>query len=196
MCVHGPMGFHIAAAQEPTSTVVRDLLLGTVPQYKVAAHACNRCGHAEGVLVGGNLSSYASVTKTTYHLSPDQDIILFIEDLEESLHSIDRLFYSLLLQLDFKRVKGVILGTFTSIRYDLQFSSVEQMLIEHLKELDIPVCCGFPVGSDICLPLIEGAPCTLDVTEKETLLTFQMEGASKVCEIQAEQAHLMREKMI
>lgn len=196
MCVHGPMGFQIAAAQEPTSTVVRDLLFGTVPQYKVAAHACNRCGHAEGVLVGGNLSSYASVTKTTYHLSPDQDIILFIEDLEESLHSIDRLFYSLLLQPDFKRVKGVILGTFTSIRYDLQFSSVEQMLIEHLKELDIPVCCGFPVGSDICLPLIEGAPCTLDVTEKETLLTFQMEGASKVCEIQAEQVHLMREKMI
>lgn len=196
MSIHGPMGFQIAAAQEPTSTVVRDLLFGTLPQYKVATHANNRCGHAEGVLVGGNLSSFASVSKSRYQLSPDQDVILFVEEIEESLHAVDRLFYSLLLQEDFKRVKGVILGSFTSIRHDLQFSSVEQMLVEHLDELNIPVCCGFPVGSDTCLPLIEGAHCTLDVTEKESLLTFDIEGASKVCEIQQEQAHLIREKLV
>ncbi|MDY6322060.1 MAG: hypothetical protein SPL30_04015, partial [Succinivibrio sp.] len=62
------------------------------------------------------------------------------------LHNIDRLFYRLRLQLDFERVRGIILGSFNSIRFDLQSDSVEQMLTAHLAEYDIPVCCGFPVG--------------------------------------------------
>ena len=43
------------------------------------------------------------------------------------------------------RVKGIILGSFNSIKFDLQFGSVEQMLVAHLHDLEIPVCCGFPV---------------------------------------------------
>ena len=34
-------------------------------------------------------------------VSPQQDVILFIEEVEESLHAIDRLFYMLRLQFDF-----------------------------------------------------------------------------------------------
>ena len=59
--------------------------------------------------------------------------------------------------------------------YDLQYGSVEQMLIGHLYDMDIPVCCGFPVGSNSCLPLLEGAPCSLDVTPDDALLSFDVE---------------------
>lgn len=83
------------------------------------------------------------------------------------------------LQKNFRHVKGVILGEFTAIRYDLEFDSPEQMLIEHLKRLDIPVCCGFPIGNNSFLPLIEGANVQLDVNDKETTLTFEMEGNTK-----------------
>lgn len=183
MCVHGPMAFQIASSQEPATSITQNILFGTLPQYKIASNPYNRCGHAEGILIGGNLSSYAAITGTKYHHSAKQDIILFVEEVEESLHAIDRLFYTLRLQLDFERVKGIIFGSFNSIKYDLQFGSVEQMLIAHLHDLEIPVCCGFPVGSDSCLPLIEGAPCSLDVTAEHTMLTFNIDGEAKPCEI-------------
>ena len=184
MCIHGPMAFQIASGQEPASSLTRNILFGTVPQYKIPGNPYNRCGHAEGILVGGNLSSYSSIVGTKYHIPPKQDIILFIEEVEESLHSIDRLFYMLRLQLDFEKVKGIIFGTFNSIKYDLQYGSVEQMLIAHLHEYEIPVCCGFPVGSNSCIPMIEGAPCSLDVALDKAVLTYNIKGTSQPVEIE------------
>ncbi len=101
----------------------------------------------------------------------------------ESLHAIDRLFYTLRLHQDFERVKGIIFGGFNSIKYDLQFGSVEQMPVSHLHDLEVPVCCGFPVGSNSCLPLIEGATCSLDITTEQATLTFNIEGTSQLYEI-------------
>ena len=194
MCIHGPMAFQIASNQEPATSLTRDILFGTLPQYKVAGNPYNRIGHAEGILVGGNLSSYSTIAGTKYHLHPKQDIILFIEEVEESLHGIDRLFYMLTLQQDFERVKGIIFGTFSSIKFDLQYGSVEQMLIAHLHELDIPICCGFPVGSNSCIPLIEGASCSLDVTTGSATLTFNMKGSVEPYEIGMASQQMIREK--
>jgi muramoyltetrapeptide carboxypeptidase len=126
--------------------ITRDILFGTLPQYEVRHSPYDHCGRAEGILVGGNLSSYSAITGTSFQLPPKHDVILFIEETEEPLHNIDRLFYRLRLQLDFERVRGIILGSFNSIRFDLQSDSVEQILTAHLAEYDIPVCCGFPVG--------------------------------------------------
>ena len=192
MCMHGPMAFQIASRQEPATTITRNILFGTLPQYKIPANPYNRIGHAEGILVGGNLSSYCSVAGTKYHLPGKQDIILFIEEVEESLHDIDRLFYMLRLQHDFERVRGIIFGTFSSIKYDLQYGSVEQMLIAHLKEYEIPICCGFPVGSNSCIPLIEGAPCSLDVAGDHALLTYNMNGVVEPFDITIASTQLIK----
>ena len=120
MCLHGPMAFQIASHQEPATTITRNILFGTVPQYKIPSNPYNHVGHAEGILIGGNLSSYCSVAATKYHLPAKHDIILFVEEVEESLHDIDRLFYMLRLQPDFERIKAIIFGSFSSIKYDLQ----------------------------------------------------------------------------
>ena len=98
------------------------------------------------------------------------------------------------LQIDFERVKGIIFGTFSSIKYDLQYGSVEQMLIAHLYEYDIPICCGFPVGSNSCIPLIEGAPCSLDVTTDRAVLTFEMRGDLEPYRLDPEKPMLLREE--
>ena len=192
MCIHGPMAFQMASCQEPASSITRNILFGTVPQYKILGNPYNRIGHAEGILVGGNLSSYSSIAGTKYRLPSKQDIILFIEEVEEPLHNIDRLFYMLRLQLDFERVKGIIFGTFNSIKYDLQYGSVEQMLIAHLHDYDIPVCCGFPVGSNSCIPLIEGAPCSLDVTTEKSVLTYNIKGTRQPYDIEKEKQQLIK----
>lgn len=193
MSIHGPMAFQIAGGQEPATTITRNILLGTLPQYRIPGNPNNRSGHAEGILVGGNLSSYSAISGTRFRMPPKHDIILFIEEVEESLHSIDRLFYMLRLQMDFERVRGIIFGTFNSIRYDLQYGSVEQMLIAHLHEYDIPICCGFPVGSNSCIPLIEGAPCLLDVSTDRTVLTFEMRGELEPYQVDMDNPQLFRE---
>ena len=192
MSIHGPMAFQIAAQQEPATSILRNMLFGTFPQYKIPGNIHNKCGHAEGILVGGNLCSYASISGSKFQLDPEQDVILFIEEVEESLHSIDRLFYALRLQQDFERVKGIVFGAFSSVKYDLQYGSVEQMLVSHLHDMDIPVCCGFPVGSNSCLPLIEGAPCSLDVTTESALLSFDVEGDKRLYDIEKDHPQMMK----
>ena len=151
-------------------------------------------GHAEGILIGGNLSSYSTVAGTKIHLACKHDIILFIEEVEESLHDIDRLFYMLRLQYDFEKIKGIIFGTFSSIKYDLQYGSVEQMLIAHLHDCEIPICCGFPVGSNSCIPLIEGAPCSLDVSIDKVVLTYNIKGNMEPYEVNIDKSQIVREK--
>lgn len=191
MCIHGPMAFQIVSNQEPATSIMRNILFGTLPQYHVPTSIYNHCGHAEGILVGGNLSSYAAISGTKFKLPSDQDIILLIEEVEEPLHAIDRLFYMLRLQEDFTRVKGIIFGSFSSIKHDLQFGSAEQMLTAHLHDMDIPFCCGFPVGCNSCLPLIEGASCSLDVNADSAVLTFNIDGAVQPYDIEKSQI-LMR----
>lgn len=192
MSIHGPMAFQIAAQQEPATSILRNMLFGTLPQYKIPGNVHNKCGHAEGILVGGNLCSYAAISGTRFQLDPEQDVILFIEEVEDSLHAIDRLFYSLRLQPDFERVKGIVFGSFSSVKYDLQYGSVEQMLVSHLHDMEIPVCCGFPEGSNSCLPLIEGAPCSLDVTTESALLSFDIEGDKRLYDIEKDPPQMMK----
>ena len=192
MCIYVPMAIQIAAKQEPSISIARNILFGTLPKYEIPGNPYNRCGHAEGILVGGNLSSYSPIAGTDFHISSKRDIILFIEEVEEPLHAVDRLFYMLLLRLNFERVKGIIFGSFSSIRFDLQFGSVEQMLTAHLHNLDIPVCCGFPVGSNSCLPLVEGAPCTLDVEMDKSTLTFNIEGRQELYRITPPEEQLIK----
>ena len=196
MSIHGPMAFQIASSQEPATSITRNILFGTLPQYKIPANPYNRIGHAEGILIGGNLSSISAIAGSRFHLLSKQNVILFIEEVEESLHSIDRLFYSLSLKLNFENVKGIIFGTFNSIRYDLQYGSVEQMLIAHLHNYEIPVCCGFPVGSNSCFPLIEGALCSLDVRGDSATLTYNIKGSVEPYEVNIDTPQLLKEKQL
>lgn len=196
MSIHGPMAFQIASSQEPATSITRNILFGTLPQYKIPANPYNRVGHAEGILIGGNLSSISAIAGSRFHLLSKQNVILFIEEVEESLHSIDRLFYSLSLKLNFENVKGIIFGTFNSVRYDLQYGSVEQMLIAHLHNYEIPVCCGFPVGSNSCFPLIEGALCSLDVRGDSATLTYRIKGSVEPYEVDIDTPQLLKEKQL
>ncbi len=50
------------------------------------------------------------------------------------------------------------------------------MICSYVPE-GIPVLCGFPTGhDDVNLPLVMGAPVTLNVTENGASLTFGMQG--------------------
>ena len=191
--IYGPMAFQMAFSQGIDAEQLRNILFGVIPQYHLPSHSRNVCGHAEGVLIGGNLTSFNAVAGTGFYPVPEGDTILFFEEVEESLHNIDRMFYTLMLQKAFWNVKGVIFGMFMAVRYDLEFNSVEHMLVYHLRNLGIPVCCGLPTGSNVCLPLIEGAPCSLDVTPEGSTITFHIEGGRQnIVDLKENEQQLMK----
>ena len=179
MSIHGAMGCSLLThlGQDHTSTLMRDILLGTIPEYTVDPHPQNIPGTASGVLVGGNLCTFSPILGTWADATAGKDFILFIEEVEENMSHIDRLVNTLILNGVFDRCKGVILGEFTDCEANLGFESVEQMLCSYLDDYGIPVCCGFPAGHDaVNLPLVMGARVTLSVTDTGSRIHFHMGG--------------------
>ena len=178
MCIHGAMGcsFLKNAGQDISCTLMRDILLGSFPEYTVEAHPENIPGTAEGVLVGGNLSTFSPILGTWADATEGEGFILFIEEVEENMTHIDRMMNTLVLSGVFDRCNGVILGEFTDCEANLEYDSVEQMLCSYLSAYNIPVCCGFPAGHDKeNLPLVMGAPVTLTVTDSLSRITGRFE---------------------
>ena len=178
MSVHGTMSSFLAAGgTDATSTLMRDIIMGKVPRYKVPAHPQNIEGVASGMLVGGNICTFAPNLGTLADATLGANLILFIEEVEESMHNIDRQFNILAINGVLERCKGVILGEFTDCGTEFSYGSVEEMLCSYLRDYNIPVLCGFPGGhGEINLPLIMGAPVTIDVRKDGATLQFNIDG--------------------
>jgi muramoyltetrapeptide carboxypeptidase len=181
MSIHGTMcSFLAKGGTDDTSTLMCELLMGKVPRYELPAHPQNITGRAKGVLVGGNLCTFAPNLGSQADATAHPDIILFIEEVEESMHNIDRQFEILAMNGVLSRCRGVILGEFTDCNQEFTYDSVEAMLYEYLKKYNIPVLCGFPAGhGDINLPLVMGAPVMLDVRSDGATLQFDINGAQQ-----------------
>ena len=82
----------------------------------------------------------------------------------------------------FDRCKGVILGEFVSCGTEFtdengEVISIEAMLHDLLAEYNIPVLCGLLTGhDDVNLPLVMGAPVTIDVRSNGATLLFNIDG--------------------
>ena len=178
MSIHGTMSSFLAkGGTDETSTLVRDLLMGRVPRYELPAHPQNITGQASGVLVGGNLCTFTPNLGSQADATKGQNLILFVEEVEESMHNIDRQMRILQMNGVLDRCRGVILGEFTDCGTEFTYESVEAMLHEMLKEYHIPVLCGFPGGhGDVNLPLVMGSPVTIDVREDGATLLFDIDG--------------------
>jgi muramoyltetrapeptide carboxypeptidase len=183
MSIHGTMSSFISKTRgkDDNSTLLRDLLKGTVPTYKVPKHKFNQKGKAEGILVGGNMATFVPlVGASDIDVFSGDGIILFMEEVEESLHNIDRMFNTLELHGVMENVKGVILGEFVGSGMDQDYASTEEMLSKYLKKYNIPVMCGFPAGhDDVNVPIVMGAKVKLDVTDNGATLAFDMDGEKK-----------------
>ena len=183
MSVHGTMSSFLAkGGTDATSTLMRDLLLGSVPKSRVPAHPQNIKGSATGTLVGGNICPFAPTLGTQADATEGKDLILFVEEVEESMHNIDRQMRILEMNGVLDRCRGVVRGEFAGCGTEFkdedgQTKSVEAMLHELLAPYGIPVLCGFPAGhGDVNLPLVMGAPVTVDVREDGATLSFNIDG--------------------
>lgn len=167
MGIHGNMcsSFGGKKGADSASVAMCNLLLGKIPEYDLPHHECDRFGHGEGILVGGNMITFEVLMDTEYDVTSLDGTILFIEEVEETMHAIDRLFQMLKLRGRIPHFNGIILGEFTKCGKDLPYEDVEHMLMQYTAGLGIPVCNGFPSGhGKVNQPIIMGAKVSLDVS--------------------------------
>ncbi|MDP2414097.1 MAG: LD-carboxypeptidase [Daejeonella sp.] len=145
--IHGQMPLTIREGSEISLETLRKALFNEEIQYSYTNPANNRSGEAEGILIGGNLSLLVMMAGSV----SEQDFsgkILFLEDVGEYLYSIDRMMWNLKRAEKLKDLKGLIIGGFTELKdNDIPFGqTAEQVIMEHVKEFDYPVCFNFPAG--------------------------------------------------
>lgn len=119
-------------------------------------------GRAEGRLLGGNLAMLAATVGTRH--APDlSDAILLVEDVTEAPYRIDRMLTHLRRAGWLAALKGIAVGQFTDCA-DEGRTTAEDVLVERLTTLGVPVLGGLPIGhGDQHLAVGLGVPAVLDV---------------------------------
>jgi muramoyltetrapeptide carboxypeptidase len=169
MCNSFPSDWTKASPMQiETILSIRQTLSGDPVKYFSKAVAENRQGKVEGLLVGGNLSLIETAAGTISDLNTDGKI-LFLEDTQEQLYSLDRMFWNLKRTRKLDNLKGLILGGF-KLKPDLtgdEFGkSIYELIIEKVQEFKYPVCFDFPVGHQVNNYALKcGSPHILTVDE-------------------------------
>ncbi|NOR75749.1 MAG: LD-carboxypeptidase [Draconibacterium sp.] len=175
--IHGAMPpFFFEEKGEPNESLgsLMNLLIGKNCSYNFAINKHNKPGNITAELVGGNLSIIASLLGTKYELKAEGKI-LFIEEIDEYLYHIDRMMCQLKLAGKLDKLAGLVIGDFTEIKdNDSPFGqTVEEIIIDAVKDYSFPVCFGFPAGHNIKnLALTFGKKWNLNVSSKTSTLNL------------------------
>lgn len=136
------------AIQVATILSIRDALAGKTMKYPVEPHPSNKPGAATGALLGGNMKTLESLIGTTSDL-PTKGAILFLEDTNEYLYSIDRMFRHLKRSGKLHGLAALVIGGFKVKPDDPgeEFGrTFYEIVSEIIKDVPYPVCFNFPVG--------------------------------------------------
>ena len=180
--LHAPMLKHLV--EEPVgdecSKALHDILFGTAFDgngqfsYTCEANSLNRTGTAQGTLRGGNLAVSYGLRGTEYDIAPADGTVLFVEDVGEKPHAVERMIYNLRIGGVLERLSGLIFCRFTEYgEYRQLGKDLYGALADAVGDCKCPVCFGFPVGHvKRNLPVIEGARVELAVADNGVKLTF------------------------
>ncbi len=177
-CLHGLMPRQFGSPDKAESLEsVRQWLFGETPtQYDVPAHALNQFGRATGPLVGGNLTLLVNSLGTPTDLDCN-GTILFIEDIDETLFSLDRMMTQLRRAGRLSNLAGLVVGQFTDMRINTSLpfgKDAFEIIAEAVSGYDYPVLFNFPAGHvDYNLALPIGHTVTLSVTNLSGSIDFK-----------------------
>lgn len=104
-------------------------------------------GIVEGILLGGNMTVLTGLCGSPY-LPDFKDKILFIEEVDEDMERIDRMFCQLKNAGILGVVKGFIFGKCTNCKPSAGYGSVtlDQLFSDYIKPLKIPAYTGAVIG--------------------------------------------------
>ncbi len=156
---------------------IKKALEGEKARYESAPNSFSKEGLAEGTLVGGNLSILVHLVGTSSDIKT-KNKILFLEDVDEYLYSVDRMVLQLKRAGKLDKLAGLVIGGFTDMK-DTERpygKAVYEMIHEQVKEYEYPVCFGFPVSHEKeNYSLKVGATYELEVTKEKAVLTEKEE---------------------
>ena len=165
--LHAPMVINLGT---PTLFTLKSLVNAVTgyPEKNLLKGA--RCkvynpGSASGILKGGNLITLSALIDTDWEIDTAGSI-LFLEDVDEALHEVDRFLTQWMLAGKFKGIKALILGDFRR----LSSQKVYNILASQMA-LDFPVVhCPYigHVANKITLPI--GAEVKLNTGRKQLVI--------------------------
>mgnify|MGYP002619813705 CR=1 FL=1 len=136
--------------QDNTQEAIESLfytLEGKAIHYQFTPSSSGNDGEAEGILIGGNLSIIYSLLGTDDRLNFENKI-LFIEDLNEQLYALDRMWNSLNKAGVFDQLSGLLVGGITDMK-DTEPKSgltIENIIMDKFSFRNTPVAFNFPAG--------------------------------------------------
>lgn len=104
-------------------------------------------GVAEGILLGGNLTLLTGLCGSVY-LPEFKDTILFVEEVDEDMERVDRMFCQLKNAGILQAIKGFVFGKCTHCKPSGGYGSLtlDQILRDYIKPLGIPAYSGATIG--------------------------------------------------
>lgn len=151
--LHSTMPINMAKTdnpfQETNNQSFFNALAGRKISYSLENSSLNTSLSLEGKLIGGNLSVlFSMMGSSSFELN--EDVILFIEDLDEYLYHIDRMMMGISRMKGSENIKGILAGSFTEMKdNNIPFGkSAYEIIAEHAKRLNIPAIFNFPAGHD------------------------------------------------
>lgn len=158
---------------------LRNALFGHTEELNISIsqdEPLNREGTAEGILTGGNASILYSLTGTASDCDTSGKI-LFLEDLDEYLYHIDRMFFNFKRSGKLAEIKGLLIGGMTEMKdNEVPFGeTAEQIIARHVSDYDYPVCFHFPAGHiEDNRALVLGGKINIKITKHDFELTYKM----------------------
>lgn len=173
--IHGTMPIMFGKDDVASSLLsLRQLLFDETHILHASHSAFNKPGKATGKLVGGNLSLLADSLGSSHELET-KGKILIIEEVDEYMYRVDRMFVQLKRAGKLDSLAGLAIGHFSDIKDSESFGeTVEEIVLYHTREFSYPVGFGFPVGhihpneAWIC-----GRNASLEVTKQDAKIEME-----------------------
>jgi muramoyltetrapeptide carboxypeptidase len=141
-----PLNFNNPDKTPETLSTLRDALTGRLKRVKWEGRM-ERPSGVSGEITGGNLSLFFSLMGTPAE-PRTRGKILFIEEVGEYYYHLDRMLISLKMAGKLKRLSALVVGGMNDMN-DSRIpwgKSVEETILDVVREYDYPVLFNFPAG--------------------------------------------------
>jgi muramoyltetrapeptide carboxypeptidase len=176
-CIHGimPTLFGKPGMEKAVKTLQQALFGEPITYPLLAPHPLNQPGTARGKVTGGNVSLLTSMIGTSSEVD-FTGCILFVEEVEEYLYSLDRMLVQLKRSGKLKNLAGLVVGHMTGLQDNPEpfGKNAYEIIREHTREYAYPIAFGFPTGHEAeNLALVCGREARLEVTAQGATLVYE-----------------------
>ncbi len=140
---HGPVVCSLPSSDRQTQVSLRRALSTRLAlSFSGSKIRTVRSGRAEGILLGGNLTTLCHLVGTPF-ASSFTGAVLFLEDTGEAAYRIDRMLTQMKLAGCFDGIKGVVLGSFSN---GAKPAVICELVRQLFADRDLPILAGMAFG--------------------------------------------------